>query len=177
QVRFLVPYEEISETIFKLTIKLDINVILQSVNGHKFRNQVIVALKQIWPDMSFVHGRAHPQSQGSVERANADIKKMIVTWMRENKSTRWKTGLKFKNALSWIVQKIEGPEGPEAEFHISNMKYLKYEGPEAEFLYFPKNEDLNEPDDVFNTPEFEFDEIIPRESFPKMRMKGHSKKF
>ncbi|CAF1101659.1 unnamed protein product, partial [Brachionus calyciflorus] len=57
-------------------------VILQSDNGREFRNQVIVPLKQIWPDMSFVHGRArHPQSQGSVERANADIKKMIATWM------------------------------------------------------------------------------------------------
>jgi hypothetical protein len=46
--------------------------------------------------MNFVHGRArHPQSQGSTERANADIKKMIATWMRENKSLKWSIGCKF----------------------------------------------------------------------------------
>ncbi|CAF0762947.1 unnamed protein product [Brachionus calyciflorus] len=37
----------------------------------------------------------HPQSQGSVERANADIKKMLATWMRGNKSLRWSLGIKF----------------------------------------------------------------------------------
>ncbi|CAF1049484.1 unnamed protein product [Brachionus calyciflorus] len=43
-------------------------VILQSDNG--LEKQVIVALQQIWPDMSFVHGRArHPQSQGSLDNA------------------------------------------------------------------------------------------------------------
>jgi hypothetical protein len=33
----------------------------------------------MWPGMKIVHGRArrHPQSQGSTERANSDIKKMI----------------------------------------------------------------------------------------------------
>ena len=65
-------------------------VILQSDNGREFRNQIVYALKAKLPDMNFVHGRArHPQSQGSVERSNADIKKMIASWMRENKSTKW----------------------------------------------------------------------------------------
>jgi hypothetical protein len=46
--------------------------------------------------MKLVHGRArHPQSQGSVERANADIKKMLATWMRENRSVKWSIGCKF----------------------------------------------------------------------------------
>jgi hypothetical protein len=50
----------------------------------------------MWPDMSFVHGRArHPQSQGSTERANGDIKKMIASWMRDNKSLKWSIGCKF----------------------------------------------------------------------------------
>ena len=50
----------------------------------------------MWPGLSLVHGRArHRQSQGSVERANADIKKMIAKWMLENKSTKWTIGLKF----------------------------------------------------------------------------------
>jgi hypothetical protein len=46
--------------------------------------------------MSLVHGRARqPQSQGSIERANADIKKMLATWMREHKSLKWSIGCKF----------------------------------------------------------------------------------
>ena len=50
--------------------------ILQSDNGREFRNQIVSALKVMWPEMSMAHGRArHPQSQGSVERANSDIKK------------------------------------------------------------------------------------------------------
>jgi len=52
---------------------------LQSDNGREFRNQIITALRTMWPDMNFVHGRGkHPQSQGSVERANSDIKKMLL---------------------------------------------------------------------------------------------------
>ena len=56
--------------------------ILQSDNGREFRNQIINALKDLWPDMKIIHGRArHPQSQGSTERANADIKKLLASWM------------------------------------------------------------------------------------------------
>jgi hypothetical protein len=35
------------------------------------------------------------QSQGSIERANFDINKMIATWMRENQSLKWKIACKF----------------------------------------------------------------------------------
>jgi hypothetical protein len=32
----------------------------------------------MWPDCTLVHGKPrHPQSQGSVERGNADIKDML----------------------------------------------------------------------------------------------------
>jgi hypothetical protein len=42
-----------------------------------------------------VHGRPrHPQSQGSVERANADIKEMIISWMNDNDATKWSEGLR-----------------------------------------------------------------------------------
>ena len=37
----------------------------------------------------------HPQSQGSVERANADIKSMIIYWTHENNNTHWSQGLTF----------------------------------------------------------------------------------
>ena len=37
----------------------------------------------------------NPQSQGSVERANGDIKDMLVAWMADNKSQDWTTGITF----------------------------------------------------------------------------------
>ncbi|XP_041376886.1 uncharacterized protein LOC121389358 [Gigantopelta aegis] len=43
-----------------------------------------------------VHGKPrHPQSQGSVERANCDIKDMLVCWLGDNNTTEWTVGLKF----------------------------------------------------------------------------------
>ena len=43
-----------------------------------------------------VHGKPrHPQSQGSVERANGDIKDMLVAWMSDNNTQDWTVGLKF----------------------------------------------------------------------------------
>ncbi|XP_022920999.1 KRAB-A domain-containing protein 2-like [Onthophagus taurus] len=43
-----------------------------------------------------VHGKPrHSQSQGSVERANQDIEKMVFTWLETNKTTKWSEGLRF----------------------------------------------------------------------------------
>ncbi|XP_047471472.1 uncharacterized protein LOC125026914 [Penaeus chinensis] len=43
-----------------------------------------------------VHGKPrHPQSQGSVERANGDIQDMLVTWLVDNNSQDWLVGIKF----------------------------------------------------------------------------------
>jgi hypothetical protein len=70
--------------------------ILQSDNGREFTANVIKELKDWWPDCCIVHSKPrHPQSQGSVERGNADIKDMLIIWMRENNITSWKVGLKF----------------------------------------------------------------------------------
>ena len=61
--------------------------ILQSDNGSEFTANIITELKQLWPDMKLVHGKPrHPQSQGSVERANGDIKDMLVAWLSDNNS-------------------------------------------------------------------------------------------
>ncbi|KAK4293673.1 hypothetical protein Pmani_033644 [Petrolisthes manimaculis] len=71
-------------------------VILQSDNGSEFTSQVITELKEVWPKLTLVHGKPrHPQSQGSVERANGDIKYMLVEWMAYNDSQDWPTGIKF----------------------------------------------------------------------------------
>ena len=49
-------------------------IVLHSDNGLEFRNQVIEALKIIWPGLQLVHGRSRtPTTQGSVERANGDF--------------------------------------------------------------------------------------------------------
>ena len=57
-------------------------IILQSDNGSEFTAQIIKELTAFWPTLMLVHGKPrHPQSQGSVERANGDIKDMLVAWM------------------------------------------------------------------------------------------------
>ncbi|XP_063415849.1 KRAB-A domain-containing protein 2-like [Mytilus trossulus] len=53
--------------------------ILQSDNGREFTANIIKELKDMWADCTKVHGKPrHPQSQGSVERGNTDIKDMLV---------------------------------------------------------------------------------------------------
>ena len=56
--------------------------IIQSDNGSELIAQVITELKELWPQLIIGHGKPrHPQSQGSVERANSDIKDTLVAWM------------------------------------------------------------------------------------------------
>ena len=50
----------------------------------------------MWPDLVIVHGKPrHPLSQGSVERANCDIKDLLIAWMSDNDTWDWTDGLKF----------------------------------------------------------------------------------
>ena len=68
--------------------------ILQSDNGSEFTANIITELKQLGPDRKLIHGKPrHPQ--GSVERANGDIKDMLVVWLSDNNSKDWTTGTKF----------------------------------------------------------------------------------
>jgi hypothetical protein len=70
--------------------------ILQSENGLEFTASIISQLTDLWPECKIVHGKPrHPQSEGSVEWASADIKDMTVTWMRENSCKDWPVGIKF----------------------------------------------------------------------------------
>jgi transposase InsO family protein len=70
--------------------------ILQSDNGREFTANIITELRSLWQELVFVHSRPnHPQSQDSVERANADIKEMIISWMNDNDTTQWSEGLRF----------------------------------------------------------------------------------
>lgn len=70
--------------------------ILHSDNGREFVNSVIKELTSYWPEPKLVTGKPrHSQSQGSVERANQDVEKMLASWMQDSKTTNWSNGLKF----------------------------------------------------------------------------------
>ena len=81
--------------------------ILQSDNGSEFTAAVITELKLLWTDLLIVHGKPrHPQSQGSVERLNCDVKDMLIAWLGDNKTTDWAVG-RFK--VCPILQKYKLP--------------------------------------------------------------------
>ena len=84
-------------------------MILQSEYGREFTASIITELKSLWPDLKIVHGRPrHPQSQGSVERANADVKEMLATWLSENNSTQWSEGLRFLDTKTKLTVLSKG---------------------------------------------------------------------
>jgi hypothetical protein len=61
----------------------------------EFTANIITELRSLWQELVIVHGRPrHPQSQGTVEGANADIKEMIISWMNDNDTTQWSEGLR-----------------------------------------------------------------------------------
>ena len=71
-------------------------IILHSDNGKEFVNSVITELCEMWDGLKIVHGKPrHSQSQGSVEGANRDIEKMLMTWLQLNSTTHWSDGLQF----------------------------------------------------------------------------------
>ncbi|CAF1532838.1 unnamed protein product [Adineta ricciae] len=68
--------------------------ILPSDNGKEFVANVILNLKNNWPDLLIINGRArHPQSQGLVERANAVVQHMLGKWLDVNDTSDWRSGL------------------------------------------------------------------------------------
>ena len=62
--------------------------ILQSDNGRESVNSVITELSAMRDGLKKVHGKPrHSQSQGSAERANRDIKDMLLMWLQSNSTT------------------------------------------------------------------------------------------
>jgi IS30 family transposase len=87
---------EVAWYVMEIFLKFGAPCILQSDNGREFRAAVIEELQIMWPELKLVHGRPrHPQSQGSVERSNGEVKKLLGTWIRQNKSLKWSIGIKF----------------------------------------------------------------------------------
>lgn len=82
-----------SEELSKIFFAWGAPAILQSDNGREFVAQVVIDLVSRWPHCKIVHGRPrHPQSQGSVERSNADVENMLRAWMLDHKSNNWSRG-------------------------------------------------------------------------------------
>ena len=94
--------KEVAEELSKIFYMCGAPQMLQSDNGKEFVAQVIKEVVAIWPHCKILHGRLrHPESQGSVERANGDVKNMIRAWMIDNDSTRWSQGC-YKVQVSTI---------------------------------------------------------------------------
>ena len=54
----------------------------------------------MWEDLKIVHGKPrHPPFQGSVARANGNIKDMLAAWMGDNNTNDWIVGIKFVNFM------------------------------------------------------------------------------
>lgn len=88
--------EEVAHNLLDIYTTFGAPAILHSDNGREFVNNTINELHAMWGDVKIVHGKPrHSQSQGSVERANRDVEDMLATWMAENKSSDWPSGLKF----------------------------------------------------------------------------------
>ncbi|XP_071054394.1 KRAB-A domain-containing protein 2-like [Onthophagus taurus] len=69
--------------------------LLHSDNGREFVNQVITSLADMF-QAKIIHGKPrHSQSQGSIEKANQDVRDILITWMQENETTKWAEGLRF----------------------------------------------------------------------------------
>ncbi|GFO39385.1 KRAB-A domain-containing protein 2-like protein [Plakobranchus ocellatus] len=69
-------------------------VILHSVTNSSSLHMSLQSSRKF--GLTLMHGKPHhPQSQGSVERANGDIKDMLVAWTADNDSEDWRTGISF----------------------------------------------------------------------------------
>ena len=87
---------EVAYQLVDIFLLIGAPMILQSDNGAEFTSSIIEELKIIWPDLKIIHGKPrHPQSQGSVERANRDIKDMLSAWLGDNNTRDWTVGIKF----------------------------------------------------------------------------------
>ena len=82
---------EVSATLLDIFCLIGSPHILQSDNGREFKNvNLATMIRELWPSCRIVHGKPrHPQSQGSVERVNQEIKKVLGALMRENNDPCW----------------------------------------------------------------------------------------
>ena len=87
---------EVNKVLLDIFTTLGAPEILQCDNGTEFSTIKTDVLTKYWPHCKLIHSRPrHPQSQGSVERANGDVMNMLRGWLSNNNSSSWVEGLKF----------------------------------------------------------------------------------
>ncbi|KAJ8720572.1 hypothetical protein PYW08_006037 [Mythimna loreyi] len=88
--------KEVAIEILKIFLEVGCPNILQSDSGREFTASILKEIVSLWPACKIVNGRPrYPQSQGSVERSNQDVKNMIRAWMVDNNSNQWSIGCYF----------------------------------------------------------------------------------
>ena len=77
--------EEVAQTVMEIFCLIGSPHILQSDNGREFKNiNLARMIRELSPGCKIVHGKPrHPESEGSVERANREIKKVLGSKMRK----------------------------------------------------------------------------------------------
>ena len=87
---------EVAQELLYIFLDFGAPLVLQSDNGWEFTAEIISELATLWPELKLVNGQPrHPQSQGSVERSNGDIKNKLTAWMKDNNSTKWSLGIRL----------------------------------------------------------------------------------
>ena len=87
---------EVALHLLDIFLTIGAPAILQSDNGAEFTAAVTTEVCKLWPELKIVHSKSRmPQSQGSIEKANRDIKDMLICWMDDHNSTDWTTGITF----------------------------------------------------------------------------------
>lgn len=69
---------------------------------------LVTKLSQMLPQLKLGHGKPKDrQNPGSLERANADIKRMLVVWMSANNIQDWTVELKFFSSRRTVIITLE----------------------------------------------------------------------
>ncbi|KAK3264174.1 hypothetical protein CYMTET_13773 [Cymbomonas tetramitiformis] len=121
--------------------------IFQTDNGKEFTAEVLQsAFKERWPGIQLLNGRArHPQSQGSVERANAVVEEYIRLLLRSQpgmpwadpfvlKSIAWAMNTTFSEPLQMTPYKCLFGYAPRLEEQAAGMCLDKAQAVAAEFM-------------------------------------------
>ena len=118
---------EVADRLYEIFTLVGAPRILQSDNGNEFVGAPLTnMMNTFWPGTKLVRGSPrHPQSQGSVEKANGDIKTMLSGLIKE-KEKSWVDLLKqvqyTKNMVYHSVIEQSPYEALFGQIHVSPMK-------------------------------------------------------
>lgn len=119
---------EVAQQLYDIFTLIGAPKILQSDNGNEFVGAPLKKMmKAFWPRTELVQGSPrHPQSQGSVEKANGDVKMMLCGIMREMNTCNWAGLLKkvqwTKNTVQHRVIGMSPYKAVFGQDHASPMK-------------------------------------------------------